>query len=187
MFRDAGDPGSPTHRTDPARRFRARLSEWTSGSCGRDADRRLTPEGRERAGRVGRALAILAPEIRVVLTSPYRRARETAEPFAAALGARLAVRETPALEPGRDPSDILAELEAEGEESVLLVGHEPHLGELLGRLLFGAKGRGIPLKKACAARVSRDGRTGRLRALLPAAVLERVAASEAQSGPEPFR
>lgn len=153
---------------------------------GRDADRRLTREGRDRARRVGRALAILAPEIRVVLTSPYRRARETAEPFAAALGDRLAVRETRALEPGRDPSDILAEIEGE-EESVLLVGHEPHLGELLGRLLFGADGREIPLKKACAARVSREGGTGRLRALLPAAVLERVSTSAAAPGPEPFR
>jgi phosphohistidine phosphatase len=141
---------------------------------GRDADRALTAEGIERARRVARGLAALAPEIGLVLTSPYRRARQTAEPAARALGLDGKLRESRALEPGRDPSEILEEI-AQLEESVLLVGHEPHLGVLLGRLVSGGRGLEIPLKKAAVARVElEDGNRGALRALLPAKVLEKV-------------
>ena len=56
---------------------------------------------------------------------------------------------------------------------VLLVGHEPHLGDLLGLLV--AEGRAaLPLKKAAAAWVELEGGAGALKALLPARVLERI-------------
>ena len=144
-------------------------------ASGKDADRSLTREGRDRARRVGRGLATLAPDISRIVTSPYRRARQTAEAAAEALGKAEALEESAALEPGRDPEEILGELGEERDGDVLLVGHEPHLGELLGLLVLGREGRAIPLKKASAARVSWEGRgAGLLRALLPAGVLERV-------------
>jgi phosphohistidine phosphatase SixA len=60
-------------------------------------------------------------------------------------------------------------------ESVLLVGHEPHLGALLGRLLAGAPGLEIPMKKGAVARVVWSGSgAGSLRALLPPKVLEKL-------------
>ena len=101
---------------------------------GRDADRRLTPEGPKiRRGAWAGLSSILAPEIRVVLTSPYRRARETAEP---PRPPRRLARSTgdSGAGAGRDPSDILAELEAEGERASCLVGHG-RTWEALGRLL----------------------------------------------------
>ncbi|MCA1611996.1 MAG: histidine phosphatase family protein [Acidobacteria bacterium] len=51
---------------------------------GRDSDRALTPEGIERARAVALGLAALEPGIARVITSPYRRARQTAD--AAATG-----------------------------------------------------------------------------------------------------
>ncbi|HEY7574717.1 MAG TPA: phosphohistidine phosphatase SixA [Thermoanaerobaculia bacterium] len=142
---------------------------------GRDADRALTEEGTRRAKAVARGLAALEPDIRLVLTSPYRRARETAEPAARALGLVRTLRESRALEPGRDPDEILEEVRAEQAAGVLLVGHEPHLGALLGRLVAGRPLLTLPLKKAAAARVDWDGTgPGELRALLPPRVLERL-------------
>ena len=62
---------------------------------------------------------------------------------------------------------------------MLLVGHEPHMGALLGRLVAGRPGLEIPMKKAALARLSWSGSgPAALRALLPARVLERLASSE---------
>ena len=144
-------------------------------ASGRDADRTLTEDGHRRAREVARGLAALEPEIELILTSPYWRARQTAEPVAQALKLSEQLRETRALEPDRDPSEILEELRAEGVESALLVGHEPHLGALLGRLVAGRPGLEIPMKKAAVARVSWPGSgAGTLRALLPPKLLERL-------------
>ncbi len=146
-----------------------------ASDSGRDADRRLTPEGAKRAGAVAAGLASLEPGIEQVLTSPYRRARQTAEPTASALGLARRLRESRALEPGRDPQEILEEIRDANAAGVLLVGHEPHLGALLGRLLAGRPALTLPLKKAAVARVDWDGTgAGRLRALLPPRILERL-------------
>ena len=148
-------------------------------SSGRDADRTLTDDGHRRAREVARGLAALEPGIELVMTSPYARARQTAEPAARALKLSRGLRESAALEPDRDPDEILDELRSEKVESVLLVGHEPHMGALLGRLVYGRGGHPIPMKKAAVARVAWVGSgPGTLRALLPPKVLALVGAAE---------
>ena len=148
-------------------------------TSGRDADRTLTEDGHRRAREVAHGLAALEPGIELVLTSPYARARQTAEPTARALKLLGRLRETGSLEPDRDPEEILDEVRAERVESVLLVGHEPHMGALLGRLVLGRGGHPIPMKKAAVARVAWEGSGGgSLRALLPAKVLALVGAAE---------
>jgi phosphohistidine phosphatase len=148
-----------------------------ASESGRDADRALTAEGEKRARAVARGLAALEPSIELVLTSPYRRARQTAEPAARSLDLERRLRESRSLEPGRDPQEILDELRAEKAAGVLLVGHEPHLGALLGRVLAGRPMLTIPLKKAAAVRLTWDGTgAGELRAFLPARILERLGA-----------
>ncbi len=144
-------------------------------SSGRDEDRGLTFSGLAQARAVARGIAALAPAISVVLTSPYRRARQTAEPAAEALGLS-GIRPSEALEPGSDPEVILSELGDIAAEAVLLVGHAPSLGRLLGRLVTGDSGGDIPLSKAAAACVLFGGleRRSRLKAFLPAGVLERL-------------
>lgn len=140
-------------------------------SSGRDADRVLTPDGAARAKAVGRGLAVLQPGIARIVTSPYRRARQTAEAAAGALGLSAEISESSALEPEHDPEEILGEIASEGGD-VLLVGHQPHLGALFG-LLVGGKGVEIPMKKAAVARITLVGRwSGTLRAYLPPKVLE---------------
>ena len=145
---------------------------------GSDADRTLTEDGHKRARDVARGLAALDPGIELVLTSPYARARQTAEPAARALRLAGKLRETQALEPSSDPQEILDEIRGEKAEGVLLVGHEPHLGTLLGRLVSGGPGLEIPMKKAAVARLTWSGSgAATLRALLPAKVLGRLGAA----------
>ncbi len=148
--------------------FRHAVAEDRAQS-GWDPDRALTPDGLRRAQAVARGLAALERAIERVISSPYRRALQSARPAAEALGLR--VTESDALEPDRDPEEILREVAAEGSHA-LLVGHQPHLGSLLGLLLAGPRVE-IPMKKASIARVSIDGRwSGTLRAYLPPGILE---------------
>lgn len=139
---------------------------------GRDEDRELTPGGLAAATAVGRGLAALSPPIAIILTSPYSRARLTAEACSNALGL-----ESPhpfaALLPGTDPSRAADELARGGWPSVLAVGHQPLLGALVGLFVFGDARREIPLRKAAIARVSwTPGGSGRLEGFLPPEVLE---------------
>lgn len=144
-------------------------------ATGRDEDRSLTERGLTQATAVARGLAALEPGIALVLTSPYLRARQTAQPAAEALGLSGA-RSTRALEPGSNPEAVLSALEELEEESVLLVGHAPLLGLLLGRLVAPGPDADIPLSKAGVACVSlrRGARGGRLEAFLPLKVSERL-------------
>ena len=69
-------------------------------------------------------------------------------------------------------------MRGEKAEAVLLVGHEPHLGALLGRLVSGRPGLEIPMRKAAVARLVWEGSgAATLKALLPAKVLARLGAS----------
>ncbi len=142
---------------------------------GKDRDRALTAEGLRRVTEVGRGLAVLDAAIGAIWTSPYRRARQTAEAVARALNFRSRLQATDALAPESDPGEILDELEvSELAGAVLLVGHQPHLGTLLGLLVTGGPAE-IPLPKACLAHLeTRGNRSGTLRAFLPAALLARL-------------
>jgi phosphohistidine phosphatase len=144
-------------------------------ASGRDADRALTPDGKRRAEAVGRVLAALSPSIEAILTSPYRRARETAEAAARALGIEEVI-ESRALEPSRNPSEAASELASNSWGSVLVVGHQPHLGSLVGLLALGDASQEIPLRKSGVAFVSwKPGAPGRLEAFLPPKFLEVLA------------
>ena len=101
----------------------------------RDLARKLTGKGGKQAARVARWLLHRLPSKFAVLSSPARRARETAD----ALGARYKIVER--LAPGAAPGDIL---EACGWPSrkgaVVVVGHQPDLGRLAALLVSGAEG-----------------------------------------------
>lgn len=114
-----------------------------------DRLRRLTPDGREKTREAARGLAALgaAEEIDVILTSPYVRARETAEIAAEALGLGDRVVETDALASGASPASAWKEIAKRAKKGALTVGHEPDCG-LLVRHLLGAATFEAPLKKA---------------------------------------
>ena len=124
-----------------------------------DEERALTAGGHERMRSVAKAIARLEPKLDAILTSPLLRARQTAEPVARALSLRDDLIETSALSPDADPKEILREIEKRRLGRVLVVGHMPHLGKLLGYLLTGRPSTLIDIKKAALARVEFDGKT----------------------------
>lgn len=113
----------------------AKREDWD----GDDADRPLTRSGVAHAGRMVAAIRpfITASEI---LTSPWTRARQTAE--IASGSWTLPLREAPWLAGGAaTPAQLAAQLAPRTD--VVLVGHEPDLGELV-RFLSGGR---VVLKK----------------------------------------
>ncbi|XXX73734.1 phosphohistidine phosphatase SixA [Sorangium sp. So ce134] len=113
-------------------------------ATGRDADRRLTPEGRERVERVAIELHRIrggAPLARV-LASPLARARETAEIAAPLCGAPEVELRSELSVDADLPFALVAAL-AQGGADALLVGHQPNVEHLV-RSLVDTSGRGAP-------------------------------------------
>ncbi len=107
---------------------------------GRDFDRSLTPKGRERVRDVARVLLAEDEAPLLVVSSPYVRARETAEIVLATTqaperGATMVIRDE--LGCGLDPSKLPREFLAAKAKRVMLVGHEPDLSTLVVKMLGG--------------------------------------------------
>jgi phosphohistidine phosphatase len=123
---------------------------------GTDADRRLTPAGRDELRRVlERARRVkIAPSL--VLASPYIRAVETAEIAAEVLGYRGSVVRTDALVPNASPQQVWGEIRSrQNETQILLAGHEPLLSQLAAYLL-NAPALRIEMRKAMLVRIDMD-------------------------------
>jgi len=100
-----------------------------------DPARPLTEAGRVEVERVARAVtAVVHPAL--ILHSGKARAEQTAEIFAAQLKPAQGVHAVEGLDPDDEPQRILARLE-QAQESLLLVGHLPHLSRLAALLLVG--------------------------------------------------
>ena len=107
-----------------------------------DRLRPLTDEGRRIERRTGRALVRVGIEPDLVLTSPWTRARETAEILVEELGLETGAVSTEALAAAPDLEALQAEIGIRPDESVIvLVGHSPWLEELASLLLCGSLGR----------------------------------------------
>lgn len=117
-----------------------------------DADRALTSDGADEFERVARAVRRLDKKIEIVLTSPLRRAKETAGILAKALGVGVEVFDE--LDPPVSPQRLLAAVKKRAEERLALVGHEPGCGEVIARWI--GLGRSLPLKKGGVARLELD-------------------------------
>jgi len=148
---------------------------------GADRDRPLTGRGLVSAGQMATALSGLLPLSSLVLTSsPWLRARQTAAPLAGLLG--VPVRQKKWLAPGQFAGlEVQAELAELPEDGVLvIVGHEPDLSSLAGRLLGLRQGdAAVHLGKgdACALAGALPGPM-QLVWHLPRRVLERLAMHE---------
>lgn len=148
---------------------------------GADRDRPLTGRGRASAGQLATALSGLLPISSLVLaSSPWLRARQTAGPLAGLLG--VPVRQKKWLAPGQlaglEVEAELADLPADGV--LVIVGHEPDLSSLAGRLLGLRQGNAaVHLGKgdACALAGALPGPM-QLVWHLPRCVLERLAVQE---------
>ena len=120
-----------------------------------DSQRPLTPHGIEKFEKAARGLAALDVSVEHILTSPFVRARQTAEILAEILPGRPVIAEVPALAPGGRHHDLAIALESCARYSTIaLVGHEPGVGETAARLL----GLRVPreFKKGAVCRIDVD-------------------------------
>lgn len=112
---------------------------------GVDEDRALAPRGRVQAAYLGQAIAADERRPAHILASGLKRAQQTAGIINESLQAGL-VRE-PALETDHDASELIALLQSHAEAaSIMLVGHNPQLGDLVGMLLQGPEAGGCILR-----------------------------------------
>jgi phosphohistidine phosphatase len=101
-----------------------------------DSDRALTSEGKKKLRGILKLARYGGVDPTLVMTSPLRRAVETAEIAVEVLGYKGDVLRTEALTPSARPEAVWDELRIHKDESqVLLSGHEPLFSGLTAYLL----------------------------------------------------
>ncbi len=123
-------------------------SEWNDP----DSTRPLSADGKDAVRRVASAVESLVLDLDIVVTSPYERALATARIVAEAFSRPVPVAENRDLEPHRFTAAALeALLESQtGVASIMLVGHEPSMSEVLSEVIGGGD---LVMKKGALARV----------------------------------
>lgn len=118
-----------------------------------DSERPLSDRGVQQARTVARFLKQIGVSLNLILASPLLRARQMAEPTRAQFGIQQ-VLISDSLVPGSNYQQLFDLLNAQSAESVLLVGHEPHLSSMLALLISGETSSRIEMKKASCACVA---------------------------------
>jgi phosphohistidine phosphatase len=99
-----------------------------------DIDRRLTPKGEKQARRMAEWLQSHLPESARILVSPARRTQQTARYLAELSGRKL--KTVDALAPDASVDDVLTAVDwPDSRTAVVVVGHQPTLGDVVAHLL----------------------------------------------------
>ena len=106
---------------------------------------------------MARLLSALKVQIDVIVSSPLKRALQTATFVGTELGYEAKVEISPALDLDADYADFQQMLaKFSDREGVLVVGHNPHMFQFLGRMITGNGGASIRMRKGSIARVDMD-------------------------------
>jgi phosphohistidine phosphatase len=137
-----------------------------------DSERALTPKGRRKLRKIAEGMRASGMSFDLILSSPYTRARETAEIVAAVFKRRGSLELLEALAPSGSMRRLIEFIDSfEGpKDDILLVGHEPFLSEFISFLICGNASALIEMKKGGFAKVKVErlhhGRCGVLESLL---------------------
>lgn len=141
----------------------------------RDADRALTAAGKRKLAIVLKRARAAGVAPATILSSPLRRAVETAAIVVDALGVDDEVKLSDALLPAAPPADTWKELKALAERSeVIVIGHEPHLSRLTAFLL-GSERLRLDFKKAGIVRIRMESTSARPHGILEWILTPRLA------------
>jgi len=115
-----------------------------------DSERPLTLKGTQIMRRLAKIWHDIVLPFDLILSSPYRRAEQTADIVAAAFKMKPKIKLTDHLTPDGDPEKLvnLVIRLAPRTENILLVGHEPYLSQLVSVLVTGSSDLSLTLKKA---------------------------------------
>jgi phosphohistidine phosphatase len=149
----------------------------------KDEKRALDKEGIEQCGYVGRALAALDVQVDTVISSPLKRATQTAALIGNEMGHEGKLQIDAALRPQATFAEFrkLVDKYAQ-QEAIMVVGHNPNLSEFLGRVISDAGGEAaVELRKGAVARVELRRTSGSLHWVLTPKVLRALYAAAAES------
>jgi phosphohistidine phosphatase len=121
----------------------------------KDEKRPLDADGIEQCGFVGRALAALNAQPDVIISSPLKRATQTASLIGNELGYEGKLQLEPAMRPEASFTDFRRLLDKYAKhEAVMVVGHNPSISEFLSRMIAKSGCEAlIDFKKGAVARV----------------------------------
>ncbi len=132
-----------------------------------DAKRGLIKEGKEQCMLMARVLGAMKAPVDVIVSSPLKRAMQTAQLVGTELGYDAKVEISPALGLNGSYADFQKLMAKYADrEGVLVVGHNPSLFQFLGRLITGNGGAAVRMRKASIARVDMNHHPPRLQLLM---------------------
>jgi phosphohistidine phosphatase len=149
----------------------------------KDEKRALDEIGVEQCGNVGRTLAALNVQVDVILSSPLKRATQTASLVGNEMGYEKKLQIEDSLRPGASFADFRKMLDKYARlETIMVVGHNPNLSEFLGRSISetGCEAA-VELKKGAVARVEMGRNSAALHWCLTPKVLRTIYAAAAES------
>jgi phosphohistidine phosphatase len=113
-----------------------------------DSKRPLTPVGKRKMEEIASGLRRLGVDPDWIVSSPLERAVETAEIVAESLPAKVPLEFSDALRPGGSAEALISLLaKHSSRRRVLVVGHEPDLGQMAGRLIGAGRSAHLAFKK----------------------------------------
>jgi phosphohistidine phosphatase len=143
-----------------------------------DADRALTNDGRRKLRQVLEVAAAAGFDPAVILTSPLKRALQTAEVAQQVLKHKNELIRTKSLAPGATVEQVWDEIRVHrNERSLLLVGHNPLFSELSGYLL-GSPDIQVDFKKGAILRIDLEHFPSRPRGVLRWYLTAKLASSD---------
>jgi phosphohistidine phosphatase len=123
-----------------------RHGDASSSSRYSDSDRPLTDLGVRQATVVANFLQRMNVAVNIMLTSPLKRAQDTASIALPNIDKRQIII-TELLVNGSDPELLFNELNERKASAALLVGHEPYLSEAISLLVGGNLNMEIEMRK----------------------------------------
>jgi phosphohistidine phosphatase len=154
-----------------------------------DSNRALTDEGVSKMKQIAVGLHRLGCVPEIILSSPLIRARQTAEILLQAFGKGIELEIFPALAPEGARRELFREigsLEKKRINRLMIVGHQPSLGEIAGEIAFGSSKHYIELKKGGLCTIELDSVQGTpkgiLTELLAPSILRRLANNDDWKG-----
>jgi len=153
----------------------------------KDEKRALDKDGIEQCGIVGRALTALDVQVDTIVSSPLKRAAQTASLVGNELSYEGKLQLEDALRPGATYADFRRMLEKYShQEAVMVVGHNPNLSEFLARTISepGCEA-GMDLKKGAVAKVDIGRSSGVLQWCLTPKVLRALYTAAATESSRP--
>ena len=132
-----------------------------------DSKRSLVKEGKEQCMLMARVLVALKAPIDTIVSSPLKRALQTAQLVGTELGFDGKVEISPGLGLNASFADFQNMLvKYAGRDGVLAVGHNPNIFQFLGRVITGNGGASVRMRKGSIARIDMERHPPRLQWLL---------------------